>query len=59
MVVRDIRETIDGGMQLVGYFHADYPGFGLDDRTLAELGSLRLGIDCDFYYLYFDKREDS
>jgi Domain of unknown function (DUF4279) len=55
----DLRETVDGGVQLVGHFFTNYPGFGLDDGTLSELAQLHLGIDCDFYYLYSDKREDS
>jgi hypothetical protein len=57
--VAELRTTVEGVMQLVGYFYTAYPGFGLDDRTLAELARLRLGIDCDFYYMYSDKREDS
>jgi len=55
----DIRATVDGGMQLVGLFFTNYPGFALDDGVLSELAQLRLGIDCDFYYLYSDEREDS
>jgi Domain of unknown function (DUF4279) len=57
--IRDLRVTVDGGMQLIGYFYTHYPGFGLDDGILSELAQLRLGIDCDFYYLHSDKREDS
>ncbi|HWY99432.1 MAG TPA: DUF4279 domain-containing protein [Edaphobacter sp.] len=57
--ITDLRATVDGGMQLIGYFYTDYPGFGLDHETLSELGQLRPGIDCDFYYLYSEKREDS
>lgn len=57
--ITDLRATVDGGMQLVGYFYTNYPGFGLSDGVLSELAQLRLGIDCDFYYLYSDKREDS
>jgi len=57
--VERIRSEVDGGMQLVAYFYSDYPGFALDASVLAELGGLKLGIDCDFYFLYSDKREDS
>jgi Domain of unknown function (DUF4279) len=57
--IADLRDAVDGGMQLVGYFYANYPGFGLDHMTLSELARLRLGIDCDFYYLYSENREDS
>ena len=57
--ISEIRSAVDGGIQLVGYFYTNYPGFGLDAATLSDLAQLRLGIDCDFYYLYSDKREDS
>ena len=57
--IRSERDRTDGGLQLVGYFHTDYPGFGLSDRVTAELADMKLGFDCDFYYLYSDKREDS
>ncbi len=57
--VANIRATIDGGLQLVAYLHTSYPGFALENEVLAELGRMKLGIDCDFYYLYSDKREDS
>ena len=46
-------------MQLVGWFHNDYPGFGLDEGIISGLAQLNIGIDCDFYYLYSDHREDS
>ena len=46
-------------MQLVGWFHNDYPGFGLDEGIVSGLADLGVGIDCDFYYLYSDRREDS
>ena len=57
--VEEIRAEIDGGIQLVAYFYTDYPGFSLDDSVLLQLGKLKLGVDCDFYYLYSDEREDS
>jgi hypothetical protein len=57
--VTEVRTTVDGGIQLVAYFYTNFPGFSLEDSTLSELGTLKLGIDCDFYYLYSDKREDS
>jgi len=57
--IADLRTTVDGCMQLVGHFFTDYPGCGLGHETLSELAQLHLGIDCDFYYLYSDKREDS
>ncbi len=47
------------GIQLVGFFYNDYPGFGVDQVSISGLASLNVGIDCDFYYLYSDAREDS
>ena len=46
-------------MQLVGWFYNDYPGFELDESIISGLAQLNVGIDCDFYYLYSDRREDS
>jgi len=46
-------------VQLVGWFHNNYPGFGLDRAAISGLARLNVGIDCDFYYLYYDSREDS
>jgi len=57
--VEQIRDEVEGGLQLVAYFYSVYPGFSLEAPVLFELGKLKLGIDCDFYYLYSDKREDS
>jgi hypothetical protein len=58
-VIAPLRSRLDGGLQFVGCFYTDYPGFGLDDVAVTELGKMKLGFDCDFYYLYSDKREDS
>ena len=44
-------------IQLVGYFYLYYPGFHLDREDTARLGAYRLSLDCDFYYLFSDKRE--
>ena len=57
--IAQLASTYNGQMQLVGYFHQFYPGFGLDSKTVSQLAELKLGIDCDFYYLYSDDREDS
>ena len=46
-------------VQLVGYFYNHYPGFGMDRDLISGLAQLNVGIDCDFYYLYSDLREDS
>jgi hypothetical protein len=58
-VIAQLRSQFDGGLQLVAYFYKDYPGFGLDDVAVTELSKMKLGFDCDFYYLYSDKRKDS
>ena len=57
--ISDLGTKFETVMQLVGYFHSYYPGFALDQETIVKLARLRLGIDCDFYYLYSDEREDS
>lgn len=57
--IRSERMQTDGGLQLVGYFHVDYPGFGLSDRVTEDMAAMKLGFDCDFYYLYSSEREDS
>lgn len=58
-VIHELSLEFDCGVQLVGYFHNDYPGFGLSNKLIAGLARLNLGIDCDFYYLYSHEREDS
>ena len=57
--IRALSEEFSGVLQFVGYFHVSYPGFGLSSSLVNELSRLNLEIDCDFYYLYSDKREDS
>jgi hypothetical protein len=57
--IREIGQGFKCWVQVVGYFHNDYPGFGLDGGLIAGLARLNIGIDCDFYYLYSHGREDS
>ena len=57
--VRQVAGEYRVGVQLVGYFYTDYPGFGIDREIIAGLASLNASIDCDFYYLYSEVREDS
>lgn len=57
--IRQLAQDYTVYVQLVGWFHNDYPGFGLDKQTISGLDQLNLGIDCDFYYLYSHEREDS
>ena len=56
---RQVGDQYEVGVQLVGYFYNDYPGFGVDPAAISGLAHLKVGIDCDFYYLYSDTREDS
>jgi hypothetical protein len=56
---RQVGDEYQVGVQLVGYFYNDYPGFGVDQDSISGLARLNFGIDCDFYYLYSDSREDS
>jgi hypothetical protein len=46
-------------LQLVGYFHTYYPGFSLESKIINRISEYNLAMDCDFYYLYSDEREDS
>ena len=57
--IRELGQQFKCWVQLVGYFHNDYPGFGLDAELIAGLAALNVSIDCDFYYLYSPEREDS
>ncbi len=58
-VVRELRSTLNGWLQAVGYFHDGYSGVSLDEDIVAGLAEIKVGVDFDFYYLYSDKREDS
>jgi hypothetical protein len=57
--IRRIGTEYQVGVQLVGYFYTDYPGFCMDRGLISGLAHLNVGIDCDFYYLYSESREDS
>lgn len=57
--IREIGQQFKCWLQLVGYFHNDNSGFGLDSDLIAGLAEMNAGIDCDFYYLYSPGREDS
>jgi hypothetical protein len=46
-------------MQLVGYFHEQYPGLHFEKDITEGLGKYKLSVDFDFYYLYSDGREDT
>jgi hypothetical protein len=48
-----------GVMQLVAYFKTDYPGLNFDREIVKGLSEFSLSVDCDFYFLYSHRREDS
>ena len=53
----EVAQDFGGVLQLVGYFYASYPGFGLDKETIGDLARFGLEIDCDFYYLCSEEQE--
>ena len=57
--IRQVATECKVWVQLVGFFHNNYPGFGMDRELISGLAQLNIGVDCDFYYLYSDSREDS
>jgi hypothetical protein len=58
-----VRELVDelgmGVIECVGHFHASYPGFTLERDLVAAMAQMNLELDCDFYYMYSDRRDDS
>jgi hypothetical protein len=54
-----VLSEFKGELQLVGYFELHYPGFGLPASSTERIGFYRLSLDCDFYYLYSNEREDT
>ena len=48
-----------GVIACVGHFHSSYPGFTLERDIIIAMARMGLELDCDFYYLYSDRREDS
>lgn len=46
-------------MELVGYFHAGYPGLSFDRAIVQGLAKYRLAVDFDFYGLYSHRRNDT
>lgn len=56
---RLLSEKFNGQMQLVGYFYQYYPGLSLESWIIEKLGFYKLSLDCDFYYLYSEEREDT
>ncbi len=48
---RQLSAELGGVMELVGYFHAYYPGLTFESDVVARLSEYSLSMDCDFYYL--------
>lgn len=57
--IRQVRAELSAYIQLVGYFYIDFPGLVFEPSLILRLAALNIGFDCDFYYMYSDKREDS
>ncbi len=56
---QEISNEYGGRMQLVGYFHKQYPGMHFDKEMVRDLAKYSLEVDYDFYYLYSEQREDT
>lgn len=56
---REVSVELEGTMELVAYFYRDYPGISFEHDLIERMADYSLGMDCDFYYLYSDRREDS
>ena len=48
---KQLSAELGGVMELVGYFHTDYPGLTLERDVIARLAEYSMSMDCDFYYL--------
>lgn len=56
---QSVAKEFRSWMQLVGYFHLQYPGLHFEPALVAGLARYGLGVDFDFYELYSDAREDT
>jgi hypothetical protein len=56
---KKLSKEFFGCIQLVGYFHEDYPGLHFDANLVEGLAKYSLSIDFDFYQLWSDAREDT
>jgi hypothetical protein len=55
---KQLSAELGGVIELVGYFHAYYPGLILERDVIKQLAAYSLSMDCDFYYLS-DNGQDS
>lgn len=58
-IFKVVSDEYGGVMQLVGYFHSYFPGFNLEPTSIKRLAEFGLTVDCDFYWLHSDAREDT
>jgi hypothetical protein len=54
-----VSREFGGVMQLVGYFHREYPGLHFERAVTEGLARYSLAVDFDFYGLYSHRREDT
>ena len=54
-----VSREFGGIMQLVGYFHREYPGLHFERDITQALARYSLAVDFDFYGLYSHRREDT
>ena len=56
---KQLSAELGGVMELVGYFHAYYPGLTFERDVIGRLAEYSLSMDCDFYYLSDEGRDSS
>jgi hypothetical protein len=54
---KQLSAELGGVMELVGYFHAYYPGLTFERDVIERLAAYSLSMDCDFYYLSDDGQD--
>jgi hypothetical protein len=54
-----VSREFGGCLQLVAYFHQDFPGLHFERDIMGGLARYSLAVDFDFYGLYSHRREDT
>jgi hypothetical protein len=49
---KESSAEFEGVMQLVAYFHRDYPGLSFERGLIERMAEYSLSMDCDFYFYY-------
>lgn len=52
-----VSKELGGCLNLVGYFHCEYPGLFFEQDLITRIASYSLAVDFDFYGLYSPRRE--